>query len=255
MSGNDNANQDSLKVEISSRNYYSGKILLCSKPSIDVETAKNDSRLIAMFGQAEVNTKMTALAQGYEDIDLPKTVKVAGAVCTVISLLFGIVGFLPGGGLEGGTAPGENQHEDDPEAGLDIPPQGLIMGFLLLCSASVFLVLLCKGARDVAARQGDLVRNLFADWCQRGVTVRYEPGRAGGEHTDQIMAKVILQLPYPTTIQNTVPTVMVQVPTGALPGTQLAVQINGNTMSVVIPPGCQPGSSFPVQVPGPASTV
>ena len=78
-SENNDSGQNSLEVEITANNYYGGKILCWSKPSVNVENAKNDSRLIAMFGQADVNTKMTALAQGYGDIDYPKMVKVVGA--------------------------------------------------------------------------------------------------------------------------------------------------------------------------------
>ena len=86
-SENDNSDQNSLEVNITANNYYGGKILCRSKPSLDVEDAKKDSRLIAMFGQADVNTKMTALAQGYEDIDLPKKVKVLAVFVAVLAAI------------------------------------------------------------------------------------------------------------------------------------------------------------------------
>lgn len=255
-SENDNSDQNSLEVKITASNYYGGKILCRSKPSLDVEDAKKDSRLIAMFGQADVNSKMTALAQGYEDIDLPKKVKGLAVFLAVLAAI-GVIMTLVGEASEsiefegGGHHEGEGQHENDEEVDMAL----IIFSVLFFSSFSVFLVFLCKAGREVISRQDELVKSVFADWSQRGVVVRYDPGQSGGEHSAERFANVTLQLPNQVMLQQAMPTVMVQVPMGALPGTQLSVQVNGSMMSVVIPPGCQPGSSFPVQVAGLASTI
>ena len=258
--GTRSSEQNSSKIEITARNYYGGKIIMRSKPSLDVENARNDSRLIAIFGQAEVNTKMTALAQGYEDIDIPKQVKGLGFFCAMLAVGLTITAISSEGveaATEGGNHHGDGgHHEDDEEFNIDLPPYGIFLFIMFFSNAIAFFYLLWKKAQGVVTRQEELVRNVFAKWIHKGVGVRYDPGRGSTQHhNDEIPATVILQLPETATLQQAMPTMMVEVPMGALPGSQLSVQMNGSMMSAVIPPDCQPGSSFPVQVPGPASTM